>query len=158
MTTKDEEILGLWSEFFVAHALSIRRLEEVLEDKAPLSIDEYDVLLCISRSQDQRIRFSALAEAAVYTRSGITRIMRRMEASGYVRKETCPEDKRGSFAVLTDDGKRALRDTWRCYSSGVLRVFSPLFNQHEASQLRQLLARVAEALSQPELVQIRAKS
>ena len=157
MTAKDEEILGVWSELFVGHALSVRAVEEQMVGKSPLSVDEYDVMLCISRSPEQRIRFSALAEITIYTRSGISRILKRLEKDGFVRREGCPEDKRGSFASLTPRGRDALREAWSYYGAAILRIFGPIFSQSEAHDLRKLLGRLVDRLSKAELVQIRGR-
>jgi DNA-binding MarR family transcriptional regulator len=155
MAGKTEELLAVWSEFFVGHALSIRAVEERMKGRAPLGVDEYDVLLCVSQSGGGRIRLSALADAALYTKSGITRILRRMEEQGFVRREVCPEDKRGQYAVLTDAGQRALRETWKLYAATVLELFEPLYTVQEAQQLRELLSRVVDSLRKPDIVQIR---
>lgn len=156
MGSKNEEILGVWSELFVGQALAVRAVEADLHGKAPLSIGEYDVLLCVSRSPERSIRFSALAEAAVYTKSGITRVVKRLEDQGLLRRQECPEDKRVTYAVLTEEGDKALRDTWRCYSQSVLEILAPCFTLQEAQTLRELLGRVVQKLSRPELFQIRA--
>jgi DNA-binding MarR family transcriptional regulator len=156
MASKDEEILRVWSELFVGHALAVRAVEAQMSSKAPLTINEYDVMLCISRSLGQRIRLSALADTAIYTKSGITRVIKRLEHEGYVFREECPADKRGSFAILTDNGKQALKETWRWYSAAILKIFGPCFSHAEAQKLRELLGRLVEKLSVPELVQIRS--
>lgn len=152
--SKNQEILAAWSEFFVAHALSVRQIENEIKGKAPLSLDEYDLLLVLSRSVGQRLRFSALADATIYTRSGITRIIKRMEKEGYILRQSCPEDRRGSYAFLTKAGQKALAETWRWYSQAVINIFSKCFNKNEAEQLASLLARVVDSLTQPSLVQI----
>ena len=155
MVSKNEEILGVWSELFVGQALAVRAVESDLAGKAPLSISEYDVLLCVSRSHERAIRFSALAEAAVYTKSGITRVVKRLEDEGLLMRRECPEDKRVTYAVLTEAGDRALRETWRWYSQSVSEILSPCFTQQEAQTLRELLGRIVHKLSRPELIQIR---
>lgn len=157
MATKDDEILSAWAEFFVSHALAVREIERDMASKAPLTLDEYDVLLVISRSPDGQLRFSAIAEATVYTRSGITRIVKRLEEAGYLEKKECPDDKRGSLAALTEKGRKAMRETWRWYSAAVLKVFSPCFTRSEALQLQQLLARITGQLSSDSLVRIRSR-
>ena len=157
MSTKNEEILGAWAEFFVSHALAVRAIESEMEAQSPLSMDGYDVLLAISRAPRQRLRFSDLADTTVYTRSGITRIMKRYEDKGYISREECPEDKRGSFAVLTDEGKRALREAWRWYSKGIIQVFGNCFSEKEAQTLRSLMQKLADSLSTPKLVQLQRK-
>ena len=157
MSSKNEEILGAWAEFFVSHALAVRAIEAQMETQSPLSMDGYDVLLAISRAPGQRLRFSDLADTTVYTRSGITRIMKRYEEKGYISREECPEDKRGSFAVLTDKGKKVLREAWRWYSKGILEVFGNCFKEKEAQTLRSLMQKLANSLSPPKLVQLQIK-
>ena len=156
MSGKDEEILGVWSELFVGSAFAVRAVESRMAGKAPLSVDEYDVMLCISRSPDQSIRFSALAEAATYTKSGITRIMKRLQAEGFVVRKECPDDRRGSLAELTAEGRKALKDTWRHYRTAILETLSPSFTAQEAKTLRELLGRIVDEFSTPALVQIRS--
>jgi DNA-binding MarR family transcriptional regulator len=157
MATKNEELLGVWSELFVGHALAVREIETQIQGKATLSLDEYDLLLVISRSAENRLRFSALADATIYTRSGITRIAKRMIEEGYLEREECPSDKRGAYAVLTDKGKAALRETWRWYSAAIVKIFSPCFNQDEAKTLAELLSRIPAQLRNEPLVQIKKK-
>ncbi len=155
MASKSDVILGAWAEFFVSHALAIRAIEEDMDGHSPLTIDEYDVLLAISRAPGQRLRFSNLAETTVYTKSGITRIIKRFALESFVTRESCPEDKRGSFAVITDHGKKALRESWRWYSKGILKVFGECYSEREAEQLAGLLKKLADSLSGGELLQVR---
>ncbi|HUK69655.1 MAG TPA: MarR family transcriptional regulator [Streptosporangiaceae bacterium] len=72
---------------------------------APL---EFEVLLRLARSPEQRLRMTDLAAQAGMSTSGVTRIVDRLERSGTVRRETCPSDRRSSFAVLTEAGARRL--------------------------------------------------
>lgn len=155
MASKNDEILRVWSELFVGQALAVQAVELAIAGKAPLSIAEYDVLLCISRSPQRSVRFSALAEAVIYTKSGITRLVKRLESEGYVRRQECPEDKRVTYAVLTEEGDRALQETWHWYGKAVLEILSPCFSALEAQTLRELLGRIVQKLSKPELVNIR---
>lgn len=156
MVQKNEEILGVWSELFVGQSLAVRAVEAVLTEKAPLSIGEYDVLLCISRSPNQSIRFSELAEAVVYTKSGITRLVKRLEDEGYVQRRVSAEDRRVYYAELTPEGDRALEETWRWYGQAVIDVLASCYTLQEAQVLRELLGRIVQKLSRPELVQIRS--
>ena len=68
-----------------------------------------DLLLKISHAPDQRLRMSDLAESAFLTRGGVTRLVTRIETDGLLRREPCPDDGRGAFAVLTRAGADALR-------------------------------------------------
>lgn len=152
MGKKDEEILGVWAELFVGHAYAVREVEHRIAGKSPLSVAEYDVMLCIQRSPGARIRYAALAAATVYTKSGITRIMTRLEREGLVLREQCPEDKRGAFAVLSPKGVKALAESWKQYSAAIIEVLGPIYSEREAGVLRELLGRIVERFSAPVVI------
>ncbi len=71
---------------------------------------EFEVLLRLARSPAQRLRMTDLAAQAGLSTSGVTRVIDRLERSGTVRRETCPSDRRGSFAALTGEGARRLAE------------------------------------------------
>jgi DNA-binding MarR family transcriptional regulator len=71
---------------------------------------EFEVLLRLGRSPSGRLRMTDLAAQADLSTSGVTRVVDRLERSGLVRREHCPSDRRGSFAVLTGDGAARLAD------------------------------------------------
>lgn len=71
---------------------------------------EFEVLLRLARSPARRLRMTDLAAQADLSTSGVTRVVDRLERSGTVRRETCPSDRRGSFAALTDEGARRIAE------------------------------------------------
>lgn len=154
MTSKTEDLLEAWGAFFVSHALAVRRIEDNLKGRVPLSLDEYDVLLGISRSEGGRIRYAELASVTVFTRSGITRVAKRLKERGLLEREECPEDRRGAYAVLSRKGENAMRDTWKLYSKEILLLLEPCFSQAEARQLKVLLEKIIGPIQDSRLVQI----
>lgn len=75
---------------------------------AGVSMSEFEVLLRLSRSDATRLRMSDLATQANLSSSGLTRLVDRLEARDLVRRQACPSDGRGSFAVLTPAGLELL--------------------------------------------------
>src|SRR5919112_4727186 len=69
---------------------------------------EFEVLIRLSRSPGQRLRLTELANQVRLSTSGLSRLVDRVEAAGLVRREACPSDRRGAFAVLTEEGEAAL--------------------------------------------------
>jgi DNA-binding MarR family transcriptional regulator len=154
MAAKTEDILEAWGAFFVAHALAIRQIGDNLKGRAPLSLDEYDVLLGISRAPGGKIRFSDLAAATVFTRSGITRVASRLEERGLLERAECPEDRRGAIATLTPKGRETMKRTWELYSREILTLLEPCFDRNEAREFKSMLERIISSARKEPLVQI----
>src|SRR5690242_495033 len=96
--------IGAWRRFLEAHARITRRLDEELQAAHGLSLAEYDALLQIATAPDRRIRMNVLAERVILSRSGITRLVDRLEAQGCVERFACETDARGQEAALTAVG------------------------------------------------------
>jgi MarR family transcriptional regulator, 2-MHQ and catechol-resistance regulon repressor len=73
-----------------------------------LSMTDFDVLLRLARSAGGRLRMTDLATQTALSTSGITRVVDRLDKRGLATRESCPSDRRGSFAVLTGDGRELL--------------------------------------------------
>jgi DNA-binding MarR family transcriptional regulator len=157
MGAKTEDLEEAWGAFFLAHAFAIRSIEESIGDKVPLSLDEYDLLLSIARHPAGRPRFSELARATVFTRSGISRITRRLEDRGLLAREGCDEDKRGAYAVLTSKGREAMKETWRWYSKAIHALFAPCFDSHDTRRFKEFNERIIEQSRAQPLVAIVTK-
>ena len=141
-----EPYLGAWRSFLNAHAALIERIEEGLAaaDLPPLSW--YDVLWALYRAPGRKLRMGGLAgEVVTIGRTGLTRLVDRIEAEGLVRREAVTGDRRGSFAVLTREGVALLRRMWPVYAAGIERHFSSQLSQAEAKRLRDMLARTGAA-------------
>jgi len=98
-------------EAWRAYILTSRRLMELLEqalDGHDLSMADYEVLAQLSDAPERRMRMSELAQAALLSRSRLSHRMKVMEQAGLIRKEECPDDRRGAFAVMTEKGWQAI--------------------------------------------------
>lgn len=157
MNSKPQELEEAWGAFFVAHALAIRSIESAMRGKAPLTLDEYDLLLTIARHPHGRPRFSELAQATVFTRSGITRIAARLERRGLLAREQCAEDKRGAYALLTASGRDAMKESWKWYSRGIQALLDPCFTREQACTFRELNERIIDHSRAAPLIRITPK-
>jgi DNA-binding MarR family transcriptional regulator len=133
-----------WGTFIVAHAQLIERINREVVGQGHLSMDWYDVLLALDKSPEQRLRMSELSDAVVLSRSGLTRFVDRLEAAGLLRREAVPGDRRGSYAVLTEEGEAALRASWPAYSKAIADYFARHLSDSEAEQMTELLSRMLE--------------
>jgi DNA-binding MarR family transcriptional regulator len=135
--------LRAWRAFLEAHAVVTRRLEAELAAQANLPLAHYDVLVQLAFAPEGRLRMHELAERVLLSRSGVTRLVDRLESEGLVRRATCASDARGAFASLTDAGLARLRDATPVHLDGVRRHFADLLRPAELDQLATLLERLA---------------
>ena len=96
-------------------------------------------------SADHWLRLHELARAVVLSRSGLSRLLDRLEAAGLVRREPSPDDRRGAFAVLTPAGRVARLRAWPTYSRGINAYFAEQLTPAEAKTLIDSLERVSAA-------------
>ena len=95
---------GLFAEAFTG--LTARFNTQLEEHR--LSAVEFEVLMRLARSPQNRLRMTDLAGQTSLSTSGVTRVVDRMDRDGLVRREACPSDRRSSYAVVTDEGRRRL--------------------------------------------------
>jgi DNA-binding MarR family transcriptional regulator len=136
--------LHAWRSFLLAHALVTRRLEGDLLAEQGLPLASYDVLVQLVEAPERRLRMSELAEKVLLSRSGLTRLVDRMEREGLVRREACADDARGLFTVLTDEGLDRLRTASRTHLRGVSEYAVGRLSDGEAEQLTDLLERMLD--------------
>jgi DNA-binding MarR family transcriptional regulator len=111
--------LTAWRRFLQAHAVLTRRLEADLLAEHQLPLASYDVLVQLVEAPEQRLRMTELAQRVLISRSGLTRLVDRLEREGLVRREACDDDARGLFAVLTEQGYDRLRTASSTHLRGV---------------------------------------
>jgi DNA-binding MarR family transcriptional regulator len=142
----EEPGFGAWRSFLQAHARVTRRLDEELQAAHGLSLAEYDALLQIAHSPGRRVRMNVLANRVLLSRSGITRLVDRLEADGSVDRMACSTDARGQEAMLTPAGLDRLRAAADTHLDGVRRYFLERLDGPDLDAIEQSLGRVAEAL------------
>ena len=143
----DEPGIAAWRSFLVAHARITRRLDEELQAAHGLSLAEYDALLQIAHAPGRRVRMNVLAERVILSRSGITRLVDRLEAAGSVERAACSTDARGQEAVLTPLGFERLRTAATTHLDGIRRYFLERLDADDLANLEASLGRVADPLA-----------
>ena len=132
--TPDEQ--QAWRAHLAASKLLSRQLDRDLNSFG-LSINDYEILVVLSESPDQRLRMTDLADATAQSRSRLSHQITRMEASGLVRRDTCPGDKRGLYAVLTDEGMATIERVAPHHVASVRRHFISLLTGDQISAIRE---------------------
>lgn len=134
--------LRAWRGLVKAHAALVKRLDSELESTHGLPLSHYEVLVAIEQSPSQKMRMCDLADSVHLSRSGLTRLVDRLEREGLLCRACCTADARGSYAVLTDDGVDRLAEARPTHLAGVRRDFVARFSSEELETLARLWERV----------------
>ncbi len=127
--------LGAWRGFLRAHAELVRDLDAELRERHGLPLAWYDVLVVLDDAPRRMLRMAELSTSVLLTPSGVTRLVDRMAAAGLVRRERCDSDRRGYFAVATEEGLARLDEARPTHRRGVRRLFLSAFETEELAAL-----------------------
>ncbi len=123
----DDERITLMGLLLEAHARLTRVLGAELESSCDLPLSWYDVMIRLGRAPDGHLTMTRLASEVSLTSGGITRLVDRMVAAGYVERLSCPTDRRSVFVVLTPAGTRKLEEATAEHLRGLERhLLGPL--------------------------------
>lgn len=135
--------LDAWRSFLRAHARVTRVLDAELSAECELPLGSYEVLLHLNEAPDRSLRMTDLADRVLLSRSGLTRLVDRLEKEGLIERRSCPSDLRGTLAVLTDAGYRRLRAAAPIHLRGVREHMVDLLTPEEIKVLAAALGRIA---------------
>ena len=95
------------------------------------------------------ISLGFVARSALLSRSGLTRLVDKLEKQGLIRRRSCPTDGRVQHAELTDKGVEVLRKIWPVYRAGIAKYFAAHLSETEARQVAEIFGRVRAGLEPP---------
>ncbi|GII82622.1 transcriptional regulator [Sphaerisporangium siamense] len=102
----DTDVVGSWRELLARHATTWCALDRELHDKHDLGVSDFEVLDRMSESEHGKYRVQELADAVHLSQSALSRLISRLEKAGLVCRNMCPDDRRGVFVQITEDGRR----------------------------------------------------
>ena len=137
-----ESQMRAWRAFLGASTLVSARLNHELDEAAAISMYEYEILVRLFESEAGRVRMSQLADQVSYSRSRLTHTVGRLERAGYVLRSSCPNDRRGVYAHLTQAGYEFLAQTAPIHLDGVRRHLIDRFTASELATLTELLEKI----------------
>jgi DNA-binding MarR family transcriptional regulator len=125
--------------------LLMRQLDRDLNAHG-LNAHDYEILVELSEAPDHRLRMTELADATSQSRSRLSHQISRMENRGLVRRDECEGDKRGTFAVLTDDGMAAIERVAPDHVENVRRHFIDRLSPRQLEEIKDTFAPIVEYL------------
>lgn len=138
-----EQHLDAWRAVLNAHARLTDAVERALADAGLPQLAWYDVLWALQRAPDRTLRMGPLAEAVTISRSGLTRLVDRIEAEGLLERRPARDDRRAVEVTITADGSKLLRRMWPVYEAVLRERFEASLSRQDALAISRALAKVS---------------
>jgi DNA-binding MarR family transcriptional regulator len=136
------EELAAWRGLLRVHSALVKALDAELLADHDLPLTSYEVLINLQAAPARRRRMAELADGVLLSRSGMTRLVDRLERDGLLERDPCTDDGRGMYAVLTDKGEALLAQARRTHLDGVRERFLQHFEPDELHLLATFWERV----------------
>ncbi len=143
MTVEEQVTAGVaWERTLRTVSRLLRVFDREMQDDVDLPLTWYDVLVQLYSAPDVRLRMQTLSDSLVLTRSGATRLVDRIEKAGLVRREPAAEDRRGYYAILTENGQRLMERAQVAHGAGIERHFGQHLDPDEQKTLFAIMSKL----------------
>jgi DNA-binding MarR family transcriptional regulator len=142
LSSPSREALASWRVFFECALALPDILDAELQAAGKLSFRWYDVLVHLEEAGDGGVPMNEIASRILASKSGLTRVIDRMEEAGLVRRERPRDDRRVVLVVATPAGVEALQDSRRVHRDGIRRHFSEHLSEDDLERLQEMLGKV----------------
>ncbi|MFA1540684.1 MarR family winged helix-turn-helix transcriptional regulator [Actinomadura monticuli] len=136
--------LVVWRTMLRAQAQISRRLQADLLARHGLALGSYEVLMHLGEAAGGRLRMNDLADRVLLSRSGLTRLVDRLQRDGLVVRQSCADDARGLYAALTDAGRLRLADATPTYRQGVQEHVLSRLDESDLRAFQHILDKLAD--------------
>lgn len=141
------DTLDAWAQLLRASQRLLRHVERDLKQAGFPPLAWYDVLRELDAADGKRLRQFEIEERAAMTQYNLSRLLDRLESQGLVRREGCPNDRRGNFVTPTPEGFRLKAEMWPVYQQAIARHFGKTVTPPDARALAAVLRPLAEERS-----------
>lgn len=139
----------VWRNYLAATRMVESEMERQLQRDSGMPTTYYEIMVNLSEAPDRTLRMSELADRSRFSRSRLSHAVARMEQEGWVERRDCPSDKRGAFAVLTEQGLAALASTAPAHVEQVRTLVFDVLSEEQVHQLGEICATLRKAGPDP---------
>lgn len=141
--------LEAWRRYYVSFWRIFAAIEHDLAAAGLPSLSWYDALYELYLAPGRHLRMSELARSALLSRSGLTRLVDRLEKEKLIERQACPSDGRVQHAQLTAKGVETLKKIWPVYRAGIAKYFAEPLDEADAKVIREAFGRIVAATAAP---------
>ena len=133
-----------WGGLISVYSRVSALLEDDLRRNSGISRAEYEVLLRLFFNEEGRLRITEIADKSLLSRSGISRLVDRLEGAGLVERHGDEDDKRGAYAAITEHGREHFTATATRHTALVRELFLSHFSNEEQKTMASFWDRLDE--------------
>lgn len=137
----DEKVV-LFGLLLETNARLSKSLGLVLEERCNLPLPWFEVLLQLRKSPDGRLKMNEVADAIVHSTGGTTRLIDRLEESGFAERQHCPQDRRAIHVAITEEGNRVLDAALDVHLEYLSASIGTSLTSDERATLSELLTKI----------------
>jgi DNA-binding MarR family transcriptional regulator len=141
LRNQESRAVAAWVRLIRGHSAMRRTVNAQLQADHGLTVNDYEALLLLSRS-DGGLKRIDLAGELKLTPSGVTRLLDGLQKQGLVDKATCATDARVTYAVITTAGSSKFKEASQTHLAGIRALFEERYTNQELEQLAELLSRL----------------
>ena len=141
----DDDRFVVWTMLLETNSALVDLLEAELEEIGGLPLTWYDVLAQLEMAPDHRLTMKELSRSVLLSKSGITRLVDRMERAGMIERTPCPSDRRVVYAHVTDEGRSLFKKASPVHLRGIESHFTRHLTSEEARVMRTALGKILDA-------------
>lgn len=128
----EDSDIEIWRNFLVYQSEIVYEIDSALKKADCISLAWYDILIVLERSKSKSLPMSELIQETVLTKSGVSKLLDRIQAKGLVTSKKSKEDARSLVIHITDEGSLEVRKTWKIYKEMIDQFFlAPLTNSEK---------------------------
>jgi DNA-binding MarR family transcriptional regulator len=147
-TTKPPLFLEAWVAFLTAHARVVPTVSQDLEAACEIPLAWFDVLHQLTLAPQGQLRMHQLADALLLSKSGLTRLVDRIEEAKLASRAAIPGDRRSMHVRITPAGRELVETARRVVQRSVAQHFGQYLSEEQQTVIRDALTQVAHGASE----------
>ncbi|MGH8969955.1 MAG: MarR family winged helix-turn-helix transcriptional regulator [Actinomycetes bacterium] len=125
----------VWGRVVALHARVEGELARALQRRHGIGLSEYRALDRLAAAEDGELRMQELAELIGLNQSSVSRLVVRLESAGLTRRTLCPDDRRGVYTVITEEGRARLAGAHPTYEETLRSSLDQAASDHQLGDL-----------------------
>lgn len=134
--------IAAWRQMFKTHRLLLTQVEADFKAAGLPPLLWYDVLYALERAESEDLRQYEISEQIILSKHNLSRLLDRLQKKGLIQRDPCRVDGRGNCVLITEEGKKVLKNMWSIYARVIKTCFSDRLDIEDVAHLSDILLKL----------------